>query len=587
MKYKTSLITILWGSLLCFTLSVVAQNSLQYQKDSLRQAIEHAEGIDKLKSYNKLYYLYMSEVADDQKMDTLLMLFTQVEAEAIKQGNVEMQGMVYGNTIISHINRKEYDEIIQKAPGYLDFYIRHELWKFYYQINMQLITAYNLKGDYKQEAAELMFDRARKREDKAGMALALYATGITYNVQNRWKEEEECFRECAGLLWEVSGYDNILTQSYAFLCTALRAQAQYDKLLQLVPDYEKAIARFEKSSGRTQPEARGNLYVALMNTYIDTKDYDKAGEYLSKLESIVNNNISKYELARAKALIFQSQGDYRKALAVIDSATAGIDESDFSLNDTRKIKMEILARMGRVDEALALLDQFIATNDTIKNVEVNARFDELRTQYEVEKHIAGKERNFHYLLFALAICLVLALLLAGAFYYNRTIALKNRKLYERIKEQDRLADELSRLENIRQSESSPEDSGKTAGATELFAPSGEQQNLVIRLQEYLLSDDNLSNTDINRDDIISALGTNKNTLTDVVKAVTGKSPMEYMRTLKVEEARRKLDSHPELTIEAIAFSCGFNIPSTFYRLFRKQYGISPTEYRKMATSQEK
>ena len=584
MKYKTSLITILWGSLLCFTLPVVAQNSLQHQKDSLRQVIEHSEGIDKLKSYNRLYYLYMSEVADDQKMDTLLMLFTQVEAEAIKQGNVEMQGMVYGNTIISHINRKEYDEIIQKAPGYLDFYIRHELWKFYYQINMQLITAYNLKGDYKQaaEAAEL-----RKREDKAGMALALYATGITYNVQNRWKEEEECFRECAGLLWEVSGYDNILTQSYAFLCTALRAQAQYDKLLQLVPDYEKAIARFEKSSGRTQPEARGNLYVALMNTYIDTKDYDKAGEYLSKLESIVNNNISKYELARAKALIFQSQGDYRKALAVIDSATAGIDESDFSLNDTRKIKMEILARMGRVDEALALLDQFIATNDTIKNVEVNARFDELRTQYEVEKHIAGKERNFHYLLFALAICLVLALLLAGAFYYNRTIALKNRKLYERIKEQDRLADELSRLENIRQSESSPEDSGKTAGATELFAPSGEQQNLVIRLQEYLLSDDNLSNTDINRDDIISALGTNKNTLTDAVKAVTGKSPMEYMRTLKVEEARRKLDSHPELTIEAIAFSCGFNIPSTFYRLFRKQYGISPTEYRKMATSQEK
>lgn len=589
MKYKTSLIAILWGILLCFTLPVLAQNNLQHQKDSLRQVIEHSEGIDKLKSYNRLCYLYMSEVADNQKMDTLLMLFNQVEAEAIKQGNVEIQGMVYGNAIIAHINRSEHDKVIEKAPAYLDFYIENELWKFYYQIHMQLITAYNLKGEYEPaiEEAEKMYARAKERKDKAGMATALYATGIIYNSQDRWKEEEKCFRECIGLLWEVSGYDNILTQSYAFLCMVLRAQNRYDDLLQLVPEYEKAIARFEKASGRTQPEARGNLYIALMNTYIDIHDYDKAEPYLAKIEALINNDISRFELLRARALILRSRGDYGKALAAIDSAINRTLESDFNLNSIRRIKMQILARMGRYREADGLLDEIIATNDTLKNVEVNARFDELRTQYEVEKHIAGKERNFHYFLFALAICLVLVLLLAGAFYYNRMIALKNRKLYERIKEQDRLADELSRLANVRQSESSPEDSGKTAGATDIFAPSGEQQSLVIRLQEYLLSDDNLSNTDINRDDIISALGTNKNALTDAVKAVTGKSPMEYMRTLKVEEARRKLDSHPELTIEAIAFSCGFNIPSTFYRLFRKQYGISPTEYRKMSTLQEK
>lgn len=589
MKYKTSLIAILWGILLCFTLPVLAQNNLQHQKDSLRQVIEHSEGIDKLKSYNRLCYLYMSEVADDQKMDTLLMLFNQVEAEAIKQRNVEIQGIVYGNAIIAHINRSEHDKVIEKAPAYLDFYIENGLWKFYYQIHMQLITAYNLKGEYEPavEEAEKMYARAKNRKDKAGMATALYATGMIYNSQDRWKEEEKCFRECIDLLWEVSGYDNILTQSYAFLCMVLRAQNQYDELLQLVPEYEKAIARFEKASGRTQPEARGNLYIALMNTYIDIHDYDKAEPYLAKIEALINNDISRFELLRARALILQSRGDYGKALAAVDSAINRTLESDFNLNSIRRIKMQLLARLGHYQEADGLLDEIIATNDTLKNVEVNARFDELRTQYEVEKHIAEKERNFHYFLFTLAICLVLVLLLAGTFYYNRMIALKNRKLYERIKEQDRLADELSRLANVRQSEPSSEDSGKTAGATELFAPSSEQQNLVIRLQEYLLSDDNLSNTDINRDDIISALGTNKNALTDAVKAVTGKSPMEYMRTLKVEEARRKLDRHPELTIEAIAFSCGFNTPSTFYRLFRKQYGISPTEYRKMSTLQEK
>ena len=79
----------------------------------------------------------------------------------------------------------------------------------------------------------------------------------------------------------------------------------------------------------------------------------------------------------------------------------------------------------------------------------------------------------------------------------------------------------------------------------------------MRVQEYLLSGENLSNADMNRDDIISALGTNRNTLTEAVKAVTGKSPMEYTRFQKLKEARRMLVSHPEFPLEAVAFSSGF------------------------------
>ncbi len=572
MKYRTHLIILIGALFFAHIVApVAAQPSLQQQKDSLRHALTRTEGIDKLRTYNRLYYLYMAEVSDDAKMDTLLTLFRETEEEAIRQGNAKMQGMVYGNTIICHINRSEHDRVIEKAPTYLDFFVSHGQWRFYYQIHMQLIFALSAKGEYEQAAAEAekMFARAKAQDDKAGMATALYASGTTYNQQKRWKEEEECFRECIRLLWETSGYDNILTQAYAFLCMSLRAQERYDEVPQLVPEYEKAIARFEKASGRTQPEARGNLYLALMNTHIDLREYDKAETYLARLKGLVSNNISQYELARARALICKAHGNYPAALAAIDSALTFIEESPLDLNHARKIKMEILARMGRHDEAFALLDGIIALGDSIKNVEINARFDKLRTRYEVEKHITEKERNFHFFLFALGIAAVLLLLLAGTIYYNRLIATKNRKLYERIKEQDRLASELSPTEHPREDAGTPE-----------------QHRLLARLRHYLLTDDNLLRDENNRDDIITALGTNKNILNEALRVLTGQTPMEYIRTLKIEESRKRIEDHPELSLEEIATTCGFNTPSTFYRSFKKQYGMSPSEYRKLALARK-
>lgn len=587
MKYNIRLLTTLFTASFLFSLlPAAAQPSPQQRKDSLRRALTHTEGIDKLRTYNRLYYLYMAEVSDDAKMDTLLTLFRQTEEEAIRQGNTKMQGMVYGNTIICHINRSEHDQVIEKAPAYLDFFASHGQWRFYYQIHMQLIFAYSARGEYEQAAteAEKMFARAKEQDDKAGMATALYASGTTYNQQKRWKEEEECFRECIRLLWETSGYDNILTQAYAFLCMSLRAQERYEEVVQLVPEYEKAIVRFEKAAGRTQPEARGNLYLALMNTYIDLGQYDKAETYLARLEGLVSNNISQYELARARALICKAHGDYRGALAAIDTAQVFMQESPFDLNQARKIKMEILARMGRHDEAFAMLDDIIASGDSIKNVEINARFDELRTRYEVEKHIAEKERNFHYFLFALGACLLLALLLAGMYYYNRVIATKNRKLYERIKEQDRLAEELSRITQTDEALTVEEASHHPADAAEASVSTPDQRRLLARLHHYLLTDDNLLNAENNRDDIITELGTNKNILTEAVRAVTGQSPMEYIRFLKIEESRKMIENNPSLSLEEIADNCGFKTPSTFYRSFKKQYGFSPSEYRKMAHS---
>jgi transcriptional regulator GlxA family with amidase domain len=63
-----------------------------------------------------------------------------------------------------------------------------------------------------------------------------------------------------------------------------------------------------------------------------------------------------------------------------------------------------------------------------------------------------------------------------------------------------------------------------------------------------------------------------------VKA-TGLSPMEYVHTLRLEEAKQILETG-ELPIEAVANEVGYEDTSFFGRLFKRKVGLTPAQYRK-------
>jgi AraC-like DNA-binding protein len=112
------------------------------------------------------------------------------------------------------------------------------------------------------------------------------------------------------------------------------------------------------------------------------------------------------------------------------------------------------------------------------------------------------------------------------------------------------------------------------------------QRLVSRLRNYILRDRDFSEPVMNRDELITALTTNRTTLSLAVKAVTDKTLMQYINYLRLEEAKLMLEKHSEFTIEAIAEQCGFNA-RTFYRLFNEFYQISPAKYRKLPSTPER
>ena len=158
---------------------------------------------------------------------------------------------------------------------------------------------------------------------------------------------------------------------------------------------------------------------------------------------------------------------------------------------------------------------------------------------------------------------------------------RQRGLYRQIKEHDRLSEELGRMTKLSENllSSVPQSVGDEA---EKELPGDRQQReLVARLHEYLLKDGNFAKPDINPNELAPELITNRSYLFEAVKTVTGKTLQEYIYSLRIEMAKQKLETDLELTIETLVRDCGFNSRSVFYRFFRKQYGVSPAEYRKM------
>jgi YesN/AraC family two-component response regulator len=60
-------------------------------------------------------------------------------------------------------------------------------------------------------------------------------------------------------------------------------------------------------------------------------------------------------------------------------------------------------------------------------------------------------------------------------------------------------------------------------------------------------------------------------------ALTGKSPLDFIKTIRLKRAAQLLEKS-QFTISEIAYEVGFNNPKYFARTFKKEFGVLPSEY---------
>jgi len=583
---------------ICFILSTIIygqNNHFQHKKDSLLKVIASTQGEEKLKAYEKLVKLQFS----DEEVDLMLQHSTDFIREARKQQNKEYEDVACRAELSYLWNYLKHDEFKQKANKYLPFFKKNGFYKNYYTIYVYLLQLSDGNRDNKHmiEGAKQMYAEATQENCLFGITQATSLMARIYLSECRYEEGEiyymETIENALKLIKEepdqINNY-HLAADGYNGLANALLFQKKINESFSLMPVWKKHSITYEKTFGHPAPLLI-NYYKFCANIYIVKERYAETELYCDSMELINPNPVILHHIWDIKANICESRNEYNNAIDWIDKL---IDQGD-NLGESSAIvhllirKARILSKMGQAEESFSVFKMAYERNNSIRQLKNNAQLDEIRTQYEVDKHIAEKKLEHSYFLSALGGCILLIVLLGSWVYYSRRIVKKNRSLYNQIKEQDRRKDELDILskqhEQLIQSLSPAERERVISDKTEKFRGNNQQQQLVSYLHEYLLNDKTFTNSDIDVDKIVPELATNRTYLFDALKAVTGKTPMEYINFLRLEEARRLLECS-DLTVENIFAECGFNSPQTFYRLFRDSYRITPSEYRKIAKTPE-
>lgn len=110
---------------------------------------------------------------------------------------------------------------------------------------------------------------------------------------------------------------------------------------------------------------------------------------------------------------------------------------------------------------------------------------------------------------------------------------------------------------------------------------GETPQTIIKEDAFLLKfrdfvEKNMADSDLSVETIGAELGLSRVQLYRKVKALTGQSPVELLRTARLQKGRELLQT-TDKNVSEIAYEVGFTAPSYFTKCFKDEFGISPSD----------
>lgn len=218
-----------------------------------------------------------------------------------------------------------------------------------------------------------------------------------------------------------------------------------------------------------------------------------------------------------------------------------------------------------------------AAIDNVLTINLMTGMVAVKSADKIEKNNKKNDLAQNYLIVVSIFSVLLLSLLSGCVFYLRRLKIRNRTLVKQMNDYDNLIQErdakeaeLQRIPCILNKEDT-----SNFNSDELY----------VHLRVLMKNPDVYTDCNLSRKSLSEKLGTNEKYLYETIKEYFGMTFSEYIANLRLNHARQLLsDVSEKYTIEEVAIVSGFGSRNTFHRLFRERYGLTPDEFRRMATS---
>lgn len=298
--------------------------------------------------------------------------------------------------------------------------------------------------------------------------------------------------------------------------------------------------------------------------------------------------------------VYYNNQEYRLAVSSLLSAHELAKRHNMKEQDINILRMltQTYEKEGKTDSAGFYKKLYLSIDDSLFDKRRFSMAQDSLFEYEHiknDQHIHTLNTRITRMIWiatGIAFLLIVAIGITAIIVINnrrlvaaqRALIERNRQLLRSVEENKLLRKQY--LNKVKETEELPVES---APSNKEYLNQDLRQILITRITTVMEDMHNISSPDFSLQTLARLVGSNTKYVSWVINDTYGKNFKSFLNEYRVREACRRLNDHKNyghITLQALASDIGYNSPTSFIQAFKKINGMTPSEYQKLANSEE-